>query len=124
MDSLTTEAVAWKHPVRILTPLTLAVCAGAIFVGGVGASPAIAASHPKACGFLSRYFTDVSARDTSCRTALGVARRYMSEALSSHPRFPRSELGFRCRRINTGHAGGGWVAHCHRGRATVYMTPT
>jgi hypothetical protein len=48
----------------------------------------------------------------------------MAAALGLHPRFPRRELGFRCRRIDTGNAGGGWVAQCHKARAIVYMTPT
>ena len=109
---------------RILASLTVAFLAAGVLAGGVGAGAAVGGTRPSACGFLSRYLTDVSARRTTCPTARRVARRYMTAALGSHPRFPRRELGFRCRRINTGNAGGGWMAQCHKGRASVYMTPT
>jgi hypothetical protein len=109
---------------RILMSLTVAFLSAGVLVGSVGAVAAFGGTRPRACGFLWRYFTDVSARGATCPTARRVARRYMAAALGLHPRFPGRELGFRCRRINTGNAGGGWVAQCHKGRAIVYMIPT
>jgi hypothetical protein len=66
----------------------------------------------------------IDAEGSSCPTARRVARKYMAAALGTHPRFPRRELGFRCRRIDTCNAGGGWVARCDGRRATVDMTLT
>jgi hypothetical protein len=109
---------------RILTSLTVAILAAGVLAGSVDAGAAVGGTRPRACGFLWRYFTDVSVRGTTCPTARRVARSYMAAALGSHPRFPRREQGFRCRGINTGNAGGGWVAQCHKGRAIVYMIPT
>jgi hypothetical protein len=125
MNSLNIRAIARARRGRILTALTVALLlSAAIVVGGVGATGASASTRTKACGFLWRYFTDVSARGTSCGTALRIARRYMPVALGLHPRFPRRELGFRCRRISTGNAGGGWRAECRKGHAIVSMVPT
>ena len=107
----------------IVATLAIVVLVAAPAVSS-GADAAKAQARGKSCGFLWRYFTDVGARGTSCVTARRIASRYMRVALGSHPRFPRRELGFRCRRINTGNAGGGWAAQCRKGHAVVDMTPT
>jgi hypothetical protein len=112
----------------IVTSLTIIILVAALVgssgAGAATAGAATARAQGKSCGFLWHYFTDVGARGTTCVTARRIASRYMRVATGSHPRFPRHELGFRCRRINTPHAGGGWVAQCRKGRAVVDMTPT
>lgn len=111
---------------RILVPLRVGlVLAVGVLGGGLGAADATAGTPIKSCAFIQRYFVAVGARGTSCRTAERVARRYMAQAIGRvHPRFPRRELGFRCRRINVTNAGGGWYAQCRKGRALVSMLPT
>jgi hypothetical protein len=117
------RGVARAGRTGIVASLTIIVLMAAP-AGSSGAGAATARARTKDCGFVWRYFTDLAARGTSCRTARRIANRYMRVALGLHPKFPRRELGFRCRRINTGNAGGGWAAQCRKGRAVVDMTPT
>jgi hypothetical protein len=94
----------------------------ALPAGGLGATSARANVRVESCGSVLRYDTSVGERGASCRLARRVARRYLASALGPSSRFPRNELGFRCRRITTV-AAGGWYTHCRKGRALVAIVP-
>lgn len=109
----------------IPTLLTVALLLMVVMlVSGVGASNATAGTPTKSCPFNWRYFVDIAARGTSCKTAERIARRYMAAQSAKHRTYPRHELGFRCQRVNAGNAGGGWYARCRKGRAVVGIVPT